>query len=79
MWPSFPSGSYGAGDRKAAVECRKATRPPLTGAPVEAFGPRRDIEWWRLLALHPLAFRGGKTPKARRRTARGNDHPRSIT
>ena len=63
---SFPSGSYGAGDRKAAVECRKATRPALMGAPAEA--PIRAKAGTRLVAPSgappPRTFCGGKTAQS---------------
>ena len=62
------SGSYGPGDRKAAMERREA--PAFL-----ARGARLDGRLVRHSVLHPLAFRRGEK-KGRRRIRRRKEHGR---
>ena len=62
------SGSYGPGDRKAAMERREA--PAFL-----ARGARLDGRLVRHSVLHPLAFRRGEK-KGRRRTRRRKEYGR---
>jgi hypothetical protein len=82
--PRLPPGSTVPGDRKAAVEHRKATRPPskARARPARSKGLREVGRAFRcsttlafLARVSAEARRAKADLIARRRSARGNAHP----